>query len=525
MQPSQTTSELSKLYTQFNGTNIKSGGNDIRSIGISHKTIGGRVTDIPSIVFHVKSKKPLSELEKNKIIPKKVTINGIEYLTDVVEQKSQYRTLNCLNDDGCYANDVNTYAQDHRKKFRWYPSQCDGNDVITPGSGNPIQGGISIGQQDAGIGTLGCIVQDNVNGKFCALSNSHVLVEDAFLASEKNLLTGRPFTISNIKGKGVTQPGEIFIGGGLGMPRFNSDYGIGFVKRYVPLYLWNWNGENEFIYFNYADAAICSLIQQTTEVSTIASGDSVPNPSKMPFVLWTDSTKQFNMKFYNTNTNQYDIEPTEYPFATAEEIDALPIKSSNQSGARVWKSGRTTGFVGKGICNSTYNPEDPNSTPEDPNFCQLELLAKNETVQVYGYKFSQYTVNVIFSDCLKFAYKQVDGETKPRPGGIQGGDSGSVLIADIGGTKKIIGLNFAGDGTYGFANRIHYLTDSDGLNVSSTSTADGMTFQECNYDNPYYSGYYDDPSTWKFRIEQGLSPNKKISVGLNDIYYQCGLFK
>jgi len=504
------TTDLAQLYTQFNGANIRSGGNDIRSVGIAHKTIGGRVTDIPSVVFHVKSKKPLSELEKNKIIPKKVIIDGIEYLTDVVEQKEQYRTLNCLSQSGCYATSIDDYAKDHRKKFRWYPSQCDGNDVVIPGSGNPIQGGISIGQQSAGIGTLGCIVQDNVNGKLCALSNSHVLVADAFLASEKKLLAGRPFTISNIKGKGVTQPGEVSTSNGsLGMPKFNTDYGIGFVKRYVPLYLWNWNAQDQFVYFNYVDAAISSLVMRTIEKTTIASGES-PVDGLQPFVLWTDSSKQFNMKFYNNITNQYDIESTEYPFATSEEIDNLPI------GTRVWKSGRTTGFAGKGICDGAGG--------EDPNICQIELLGKNETVQVYGYKFSQYTVNVIFSNCLKFAYKTLPGQTKPRPGAIQGGDSGSVLIADIEGTKKIIGLNFAGDGTYGFANRIHYLTDPDGLNIESTSTAGVAFFQECNYNNPNYSGYYDNPSTWKFRIEQGLSSNKKISAGLDGVYYQCGLF-
>lgn len=487
MQPSKTTVDISNLYTKYNGI-LKSGNNPIRSVGIGLKSVGGHITDIPAVVFNVKEKKSINDLDPNKIIPKKVMINGVEYRTDVVQVSNRYRAL---DSEGCYGTNLNSYAADHKKIFRWYPPVPESGIAA---SGNPVQGGISIGQNETGIGTLGCVVADTVNGKLCGLTNSHVLVKDAFLASEKLILKAqnKAIQIYNIKDKSVKQPGESLI----------SSPQIGHVKRYGFLYFWNWNSTGQFVYHNYIDAAICSL----QKIS-----DGMDNA----YIVWEDSSKQFNMKFLNSDNGQFDIIPTEYPFATEEEINNLQIAPNGTT--RVWKSGRTTGFVGKGSAPDSNN---------EAGWCELELIGKNETVEVYGYAFSQFVVSVIFSDCLKFAYKLVNGETVPRPGAILGGDSGSVLIADINGTKKIIGLNFAGgpysdqagDGSVGFACKISHVAEQ--LAVNGTSTKNMFD----SPDNPLINNYFDDKNQWKFVIQNGLSSNKTISDA-SGVYYQCGLYK
>lgn len=479
MQPSKSTVDIANLYTKFNGVLKTAGNNPVRSIGIGFKSVGGQITDTPAVVFNVKEKKPIGDLDPNKIIPKKVTIDGVEYPTDVVQISNKYYAL---DSNGCYGTNLNSYAADHKKEFRWYAPIPESG---IPASGDPVQGGISIGQNETGTGTLGCIVADLVNGKLCALSNAHVMIKDPFLASEKLILqnSNRPIQISNIKNKVVVQPGESLIGSSP----------IGHIKRYGPMYFWNWNNAGQFVYHNYIDAAICSLNKSATNVS-----------GREPLIVWTDSSKQFNMKFLNPDNGEFDIAPTEYPFATQEEIAGL------QLGQRVWKSGRTTGFVGKGS-----SPNDNN----EPGWCELELTGLNETAEVYGYTFSQFTVSVIFSDCLKFAYKLVNGETAPRPGAILGGDSGSVLITDIDGTKKIIGLNFAGDGTVGFACKINHVAQE--LDINSTSTLNMFD----SPDNPLINNYYDNKDQWKFKVELGLSSFKKSSLGSDQTYYQCGLYK
>lgn len=485
MQHSKKDIDLAKLYTKFNG--INTGKNQIRSISVGRKTINNIQTDIESIVFCVKEKKSTKDLHPSKIIPKTIVIDGKEYKTDVVQHS---RPNYVISSYGCYGTNMNDYAATHRQKFRWYPPT-----LSSPSYGEPLQGGISIGQNDGGTGTLGTVVIDTVNSKLCGLSNAHVFVKDPFLASEKSILAeyGYATKIFNIKDKKVTQPGSADARVGGNTP--NKDATVGHVKRYYPFYYWNWNNDGEFVNFNYIDAAICSLQKKTEEISIINSGDLSATPGKQPFVIWKESSKQHKMIFDG------GFAPTEYPFATSEEINSVGI------GTRVWKSGRTTGFVGK-------------------DECQLEIIGTDVTVSVGGYTFSQFSVEVTFSDCLKFAYKIVEPEPVPRPAAIIGGDSGSVLIADFNGTKKIIALNFAGGwyseqagpGSVGFSCRIDHVANL--LNLSSTSTLN--MFDENDLDNPYYDNYYDNPLIWKYKVENGLSPLKtKI---WDQTYYQCGLY-
>lgn len=482
--PNSKVDHINSFHKRFNGIVKEAGGNHIRGIGLGWKTVNGIRTETPSIVFHVKKKLPLSELQPQKTIPKTLNIDGIEYKTDIIENTRTFK----LNSYGCYGINYNSYAQPHRVSFRW-----------TPTSGNPIQGGISVNQNEGGTGTLGAIVWDRVNNKLCGLSNVHVFAEDPFLASEKSILIdyGYPIFRNNTKDKGVVQPGE---GSGpfFTPPTFSKQTGIGYVKRYVPLYFWNWNSAGEFVYKNLADAAITSLIYNTTYKEYVQLSGQAPIETEITkYIVFQDSSKQFNMTFTDiTGSQPY------YPFASTEEIDSVDL------GDRVWKSGRTTGFVGK-------------------DECQLEIIEKSSDIDVYGYTFSSFQTYVTFSDCFRFAYKLVNNETIPRPAAILGGDSGSVLIADFNGIKKIIGLNFAGgrynelagDGSAGYACRIDHVQDL--LNITHVDTS--IMFDPNNLNNDV-SEYFDNPQQWKYITEPGLSNQAKIATGLDQEYYQCGIY-
>ena len=114
---------------------VKVGGNIIM-IGNGHKIIAGKDTGRKAIVVGVLEKKPLSALQKQDVIPKR--INGIE--TDVVQTK-MFKAL----------------VEIPTRTSKW----------------RPAIGGISIGHHDITAGTLGMVVKKN--GIKQILSNNHVL--------------------------------------------------------------------------------------------------------------------------------------------------------------------------------------------------------------------------------------------------------------------------------------------------------------------------------------------------------------
>ena len=178
---------------------------------------------------------------------------------------------------------------------------------------------------------------------------------------------------------------------------------VGKVKRYYPLSI----SES-----NYIDAAITTL-------NTIDE----------------DSYKILNM-LPECSTIHLD-------FATTAEIDALL-----DSQAPLFKAGRTTGPIGYPISN-IYG----DST------CEISVSDLHVSASVGGYFNGTIEETVDFEDCIVFSYKN------NSPGVSIVGDSGSVLVGDVGGKLKIIGLVFAGtpvtdpndasiDGVTGIASRI-----------------------------------------------------------------------
>lgn len=174
------------------------------------------------------------------------------------------------------------------------------------------------------------------------------------------------------------------------------------------------------------------------------------------------------------------------PFASTAEIDALLTTNP-----MIYSSGRTTG-------------------PKGGASCPMRIGALF-TVLNLSYKYQGGTAVCQFLDQITFVKPENDPSlTTICSNPIYGGDSGSALIADFGGVRKIIGLVFAAGGVsgviyYGYANRIDRVASELGIEAW-----DGTA-----------KGYVDTASiTYKTTING--SSNKILSCG--DVnYWQVGL--
>jgi len=238
------------------------------------------------------------------------------------------------------------------------------------------------------------------------------------------------------------QPGEAGFQG-------NPSYIVGEVVRYVPIHA---NA------YNQVDGALVTIASST--------------------VTNAESFKQYGLA-YNTPM----------PFATTAEIDGMIIPGSPYYNPPIYSSGRTSGLKSGSLCGLrvfTVNQIIPvgSSSPPPPS----------------GYNLDGTNVPVTFNRVIGFTRTNADC---PFP--IQGGDSGSALIADFNGVYKIIGLVFAGGFPYyGFANRIDDVATQ--LNMSAW---DGTT-----------KNYFNTGSR-QFITTPGGSYNTTIDCN-NNIYSQVG---
>lgn len=181
---------------------------------------GEYLNDTNCIVFGVEKKLPISELNENNIIPKKINLGGNEYLTDVVERKKMEANL-------CFKK------TDPEVEFL--------NSRIRPLSGgleiSPLQSFVKNTDGSFGfwVGTLGFFAIDNIDGKLVGVTNSHVMLKDPFLNSEKNVNEEASAISDKITytGFGSFQNRILQFGSNTGTVNFNVD-SIGTPKRYVP---------------------------------------------------------------------------------------------------------------------------------------------------------------------------------------------------------------------------------------------------------------------------------------------------
>jgi hypothetical protein len=357
---------------------------NVIGVGYGNKITNNLLTTEMSIIFTVKKKIPIDEIDEENIIPSIITYSGETFLTDVVEL--EIKPLNCPS-----------------SFYTWQTTPPTNRNMI-----RPLKGGISMTNftnLNNFVGTLGFLAVDNETNSLVGVSNNHVLVYDAFLTTQRISSGITTSILNNI----VTQPNE-----------FNNSSisnSIGVVKRYKPIT----NGS-----INYADVALTTIRSSDVNMSTSYLMQGVTG--------WTQPLI----------------------FASSVEIDGLLSNKNN-----LFSAGRTTGSKGEG---------------------EMKLLTSSYPVTINIAYTKQGNDSVVqFGRCIQFiasASTTPNGSICSYP--INGGDSGSALVADFSGTRKIVGLVFAGgliSGVtfYGYANRIDDVANQ--INISA------WTGQTVNYSN------------------------------------------
>jgi hypothetical protein len=138
---------------------------------------------------------------------------------------------------------------------------------------------------------------------------------------------------------------------------------------------------------------------------------------------------------------QYGLSGTSVmPFATTSEIDALVGNSLTSS------SGRSTGV-------------------KQGPLCGLAIQGVNYALGVSGFYLQGQSTVAYFNNCISFTRLNPDCQWP-----IYKGDSGSALVATIGGVDKIVGLCFAGGSTVGVACRIDVVAEQLGIQAWNGTT-------------------------------------------------------
>ena len=349
------------------------------------------------IVFNVLKKKTKKELAPGELLPDKINIKGQVFKTDVIECPQ-------LSQNYCQ------YAPDD-PNLQWLQG--------TPNFLKPMKGGQEIvqfptrwtrkpdGKFSCGRGTLGFFAIDNYDNRLIGVTNAHVATANYSIPSDRGLENQTVNTYNcrvgipwyNINPKACFFPTCAAVQDYIPGLDLSGDvvlfYPFSGVKRFMPLF-------NQS--YNYVD---CGIL--------------VPNSSN-----GIDYFNDFSYQQWQPiGSQQYQFH---MPFATTAELNNLPGQN-----IRVYATGRTTGPKGYGS-----NPQ-----------CWMTVTG------VHGYQ-NITTIDgnqVPFADCLIYnwvypAYPYADVRVSAP------GDSGSCILGDINGVRKIIGLNFAGTPMQGIANRI-----------------------------------------------------------------------
>ena len=235
------------------------------------------------------------------------------------------------------------------------------------------------------------------------------------------------------------------------------------------------------------------LVQNETNDSAYQTGDIQPSSSSLKIgevvryvpistppsynqvdgaLVSIDQSVMSNSESYK----QYGLSGTSVmPFATTAEIDAL-VGNVNVS-----SSGRSSGA-------------------KQGSLCGLVIQGVSYVTGVSGYKKQGSSTVAYFNNCISFTRVYPDCLYPIYPG-----DSGSGLIANIGGVDKIVGLCFAGGSTLGIAARIDEVVSQLGIQSWSGSTPNFI-----------------DLSSKKLVTTAGLSSEKTITCS-GQTLWQVGL--
>jgi hypothetical protein len=347
-----------------------------------------------------------------------------------------------------------------------------------------LKGGVSITSTshstpfaNAGsVGTMGLVCQDSASGAIVGLTNNHVVIRDAFYTSQRTYTN--PQNEYNLNDSSNTVQGDFVYQTGESQPvNPTGPNKIGRVLRYVPIYTSSSISTNPTL-INKVDAAIFSL------ACTSSTGATIIN--------FTSSFQQLGLNYTSS-----------MPFASTAEIDNL-INNNYE----FYSSGRTTG---------------PKGSPG--TLCPLRFFSYTAFPIAYPLQGTQ-TLSY-FADVIAYIKPADSSSYNPSTNAsnvqvcsypVWGGDSGSTLIANIGGIWKIIGLVFAGNGmnynpslgyqvasTVGYACRIDQVASQLGIKAWTGSIAPVV-----------------DENTIEYRTVSGSNSNKTL-ICSGSTYWQVGL--
>jgi hypothetical protein len=201
-----------------------------------------------------------------------------------------------------------------------------------------------------------------------------------------------------------------------------------------------------------------NVVYQNTEPNVPNSGDIIGQALRyVPIVQFGTGVNQVDAAIFSLSADVIDVDSSwdqvglsltqNPPFATTSEINNLYATNP-----QLYSSGRTTGPKGGSLCPLTIYQVGANT--------------------LINFDLQGVPTLCTFTNCIVFVKPDPATPTAQVPqcfSPIRPGDSGSLLLADIGGTIKVIGLNFAGgedaDGNtlYGYACRIDQVASQLGI--------------------------------------------------------------
>ena len=426
------------------------------SMYVGEKIKNNEPTGELAVVYTVKEKKPVDQLNTDSKIPKSIMIDGEDVSTDVVEQDIEYY----FESDLCHnINDENDMALINKNR-----SLARVGTITSPvrRTGMGLQNltysieyknvnGVHNMFRGIKIGTLGVFARDEQDGNLVGLSNNHVLTPNFVTANlqgstsvnYKNNTVICPADDQNISGTSVTTGYMTMYERTVAA---DVEYKLGEVKRSWALQRLN----------NEIDAAICSVTIDLNSTETVLAikatpgGDSDTSNSYIPVGMDID----YSMKW-----------------ATSSEIDALVIGGES----KLFKSGWASGPVGYPVS-------------ESGKTCELYMS---------GAYFTSFVSSKQFKNIIQ--YKGRNGLDPSA-----GGDSGSPLCAEINGEWKIIGIHFAGGQDrktgehHGLACRIDKIASKlkisqwDGLNTNRSAPNNFCNEVEPKY--AVFNGWRNEPT-------------------------------
>lgn len=179
---------------------------------------------------------------------------------------------------------------------------------------------------------------------------------------------------------------------------------------------------------------------------------------------------------------QFNLFDEHLPWATDEEIDSLLENDIPLS-----KSGRTTGSIGSAAG------------------CPIIATDIDVSITVAGYDKS--TKSFTFTKCIAISYADFS------QGVAVGGDSGSAVVANFNGTRKIVGLLFAA----GSSTELSDQQNNFAIVCRITEIANKLKISQINLETE--TAEYGKPENWRYKASSSPNTDEMASIEIDGRTY------